>query len=128
MTRDRMLLYLCLAISIISLVVGSVALSRDHRDIIIDRRSKSGKVNGLKSNTHANEEVQDDGQDYAEYVLRGKTCYEIWDGETRAWSKRVQLSDCYVAHAMKVDSNTNDLKIVSTKYLGGGARKMKSVA
>ena len=69
MTRDRMLLYLCLAISIIALVVGSVALSRDDRDIIIDTRSKSGKVNGLKSNTHANEgDVR---------RRKGKTCHII---------------------------------------------------
>lgn len=44
-----MLLVLCLVISTIALIVGSVALSRDHRDVIIDRRSKSGKVNGLNS-------------------------------------------------------------------------------
>ena len=125
MTRDRMLLYLCLAISIIALVVGSVALSRDHRDIIIDRRSKSGKVNGLKSNTHANEE--DQGQEYGEYFLRGKTCYEIWDGPIRAWSKRAPLDDCDVVHAMKEDPNTNDLKIVGSKYFGD-RKKNKSRA
>ena len=94
MTRDRMLLYLCLAISIIALVVGSVALSRDHRDIIIDTRSKSGKVNGLKSNTHANE---------GDFTRRkGKTCHIIHrKGEEDIFDGK---GACALIHKIEVES------------------------
>lgn len=47
MTYDHMFMGLLFVISVIALVVGSVALSRDDRDKVYDFRSKSGKVEGL---------------------------------------------------------------------------------
>tara|TARA_Y100000310_G_C20407855_1_gene680513 strand:+ start:27 stop:323 length:297 start_codon:yes stop_codon:yes gene_type:complete len=50
MTNDRMLLFLCLVISVIALIIGSVALSRQEEHEIIELAEDSSS-NGLNATT-----------------------------------------------------------------------------